>query len=1324
MTGRVEKTSTPGGGTGGYAGYEYQVDVSVWLALHLLVVHRVARSVRIEPVSEEDLEADVEEEDAPGRLTSRADINEHTLVVQAKLRTANSWTESRLKKLLRHGGVRRKSAVERLKDEAARYLLVTNAQLEGPAARVGIADPVSAWPETLTPALAALGEGQLDGRVAVLSTLDRAKLSYMVREALTDSFRVPRRNWEACREALRAAVRARMTGEKHGVWTREEVEALVRGHEGYFASSPELETFVEPTNWGEITGTLKERRAVVIVGASGTGKTWAIRKLVDDLRGEVPGLERVVVGGNPRELHGDGTTPPVVYEIEDPWGRLAFDPTRREWNQQLQRFLETRLKGAVYLVGTSRLDVAASAGRALGGIEGWVVRLEAEHYGEAERQRIYALMTEGLPRRLQGIAGRASSEVLSKLATPLEIRKFFDALAEDDAETSERELIRVAIGKAHEEAIELNVAEQIEEREEVRAAAVVWGLLRVADVVPLRILTRIEEDLHARHADMARGVMSLVRFLIAGHSLRQGSDGDGVSYYHPRVEAGVERALLADGQRLIAREAVRRLAELLASEDAPDEGWAANAAAALVASARKVQGLAVELTPATQGTIDDWLRAYRPASEWDYQKHLELAAEAGSTDSAIAEIGRYLVEWQDYTRLWGFVPETAPPDREESWFERLRADRVTRPTIERYVREVLSSDHSCYFGRSFVDSVERLAPNLADAFIDAARRVVGHGVYGPADVIAAGAVRDLDGFEEVVDEAVAMMMSEERSDAADAWHLAIMNGEYNEDYADHVDFDEGFTADQFLGAYVQRARETGDWSRIAAHRHRSQLAGYWLSALLQLDRRRVDAEESTEAVRTGLTGSAEDRAWIVAARAWDERFRPRLEERIYAGHERSEVRRSALACMVTHVPEAVSPLVRRLREGGEYDRLVEIAADIAAWLEEEQPYSTPSDAAARQVRTRLPRDLEGVTDASLALLKGGQPVVSAEALELLRSATAGGIDVRRLRVSMAGYASLDVADDVRWLLAHAEDPSAGVEAVEEAVRQGMEAEVRSALDHHYAHVVAAAVQALGTASEAPLDEGLLAFREARGSPVRKALVAVLEAKPHIAHVQTLLALLRDEWSRFSDGYGYDDHFPIARSAMRALAQLAPLEDEAMRTVHQVVVATSDRALRADGLRLLARSDERRYRMDLLKQALRPGREEVRLAAVAALCEEAERVDADMLAPVDAAVLASLPPVVAATFACLVGARAAPETVLEIGQSLGTDGKRRALVLLLIRFVTARSVEVGRELGVVLGKGHPAVGWALGGEDGQGLGAEVLDDLGAIEVCEAVCRYMA
>lgn len=176
------------------------------------------------------------------------------------------------------------------------------------------------------------------------------------------------------------------------------------------------------------------------------------------------------------------------------------------------------------------------------------------------------------------------------------------------------------------------------------------------------------------------------------------------------------------------------------------------------------------------------------------------------------------------------------------------------------------------------------------------------------------------------------------------------------------------------------------------------------------------------------------------------------------------------------------------------------------------------------------------------------------------------------------------------------------------------------------------------------------------------------------------------------------------------------------TLNRVLVATSDRTLRAAGFRLFGGSHERRYRLGLLEQALRPGRGGVRVAAVEALREGAECVDAEMMERVTAETLASQPPAVAAALASLVGACATLSNVLEVGRALAADGKRRALVLPLIRFVVARSGETGEQLATALGMGHPAVVWAVDGQQDHALPARALDDLGAVDVCEAVYKH--
>jgi hypothetical protein len=120
------------GGAGGdsLAGYEYQIDVSVWLALDLVLAAKLTHELVLEPASQEDAEADLAEFE-PGRVTSRVSIPHHRLVVQAKLRTGDAWTVAGIKSLLEYGSEERESAAKRLSDPDVRYLLVTSAALNG-----------------------------------------------------------------------------------------------------------------------------------------------------------------------------------------------------------------------------------------------------------------------------------------------------------------------------------------------------------------------------------------------------------------------------------------------------------------------------------------------------------------------------------------------------------------------------------------------------------------------------------------------------------------------------------------------------------------------------------------------------------------------------------------------------------------------------------------------------------------------------------------------------------------------------------------------------------------------------------------------------------------------------------------------------------------------------------------------------------------------------------------------------------------------------------------------------------------------------------------
>src|SRR6202035_713498 len=133
---------SPSSGGTSLEGYSYQLDVSILIALDLALARKVAHEVVLEPATEEDLEADIENE--PGALSETIALDTYRLVLQCKLRNTGPWKHEELTRLLAHG-TKRKSARERLADPKNRYLLVTSADLDGVARKLRF-EVVDEWP--------------------------------------------------------------------------------------------------------------------------------------------------------------------------------------------------------------------------------------------------------------------------------------------------------------------------------------------------------------------------------------------------------------------------------------------------------------------------------------------------------------------------------------------------------------------------------------------------------------------------------------------------------------------------------------------------------------------------------------------------------------------------------------------------------------------------------------------------------------------------------------------------------------------------------------------------------------------------------------------------------------------------------------------------------------------------------------------------------------------------------------------------------------------------------------------------------------------------
>ena len=120
--------ATQSSGNAGFAGYDYQIEATVWLALELMVARSVTDEVVIEPPSQEDVEAAIQDAGkAELRLCCADSPSGHAF--QMKRRSSAPWSASDLAKVITQGEVAqaRKSPLEMLEaDKRMRFVLITN----------------------------------------------------------------------------------------------------------------------------------------------------------------------------------------------------------------------------------------------------------------------------------------------------------------------------------------------------------------------------------------------------------------------------------------------------------------------------------------------------------------------------------------------------------------------------------------------------------------------------------------------------------------------------------------------------------------------------------------------------------------------------------------------------------------------------------------------------------------------------------------------------------------------------------------------------------------------------------------------------------------------------------------------------------------------------------------------------------------------------------------------------------------------------------------------------------------------------------------------
>lgn len=1295
-------------------GYWYQLKVSVLFALDLLANKQQSDQITLEPANEEDLETELRDE--PGALTQGLTIKTRKLVVQCKLRNTGPWTIGELATLLAHGK-RRIPAKDLLKNPDMSYLLVTSADVSGVARDLLVKGPTQ-WQKlgSIPATLAKVLPKDAHGRVAVWNNLDQERVEHRIRALLADRFRVPHSQADKCIKQLEEGTLLRMKGSLSGVWKRKDVIEIIEAHGGYDGSMKDLEKFVPPANWEALLTQLRSRSAIVLTGPSGTGKTTTAKALIAAMREDNPRLTSVKIEGGPERLRDDRTPGPVIFEIEDPWGKYRVEPNSLPWNDAINEFLASASPDRMYVI-TSRSDVMQDANlRSLD--QRYRAELLAGHYRTSDRKKLFELKLQALPRAEQVSAHKFQSTVVRELALPLELDRFFGAVGLGPQEgENEATFIHRCFEEARNQSIESALVLGIIQQGKWEAPAILWALLKARKRLTFSVLEELEDELSTSIPDLEDQLTALASTLIAGGNFRQ--DKSVFSCAHPRVESGLEQATLR--KRVASSRALSKLLDaLVALDDINSSDWGAETATSIVAAIASVARLRPKISSSTQRTIDEWLTIRLSSLDTTFADDLKLASKAGSEDCDAAELARWLDE-SPIDKQWFNLTSWKEPKKPDDWYKRIADAPHTRAICEAFITRVIAFRHGSFRG-NFHKAVAKLSPDLTPSFCASLSDIIPSGYNPNAETLIRGAIVDLDVYAAVFKQAAIYCSKERESRDRDAL-LALYNRNYDEEAIEHYwesMGEDGYTASEILRAYIEARRRRGEWNVFQKHPNLSGFLWEWLH-VAQKAKTAPNAEELLALGEASAGSPYEDDFWNLVEHHFDPAVTPLLEERVRIGSERDATREAATSVALDHVPTLIPALLSD-RSGLPAQRRFEIALDVRSCVdgdsEEEKDRKTPPSKSIEVAEDNFKTAVE-------VLLYGDGGEASGEVNALLSTVPCDAH--AKLNLFVAGVLSKsgqDVVARLRNLLGLSlEVTDENIALIAEAMRLACDLPnedlINLGLAHDFARVRIEAMNAVFAQSSGELSERLLSKHSDPSSLVRKRLLNMLEARPNSAHVPTLLKLSFDTWTPDHHRGESNVSYPIAEGAIEMLRAEPSLSDVVYRELIECLKASDNNNVRLELLRTMVRHGSPQRLQKLINVAVGEGRPTYQRLTSQAIFLERNSVPQSHLEVIDETTIAAVSPEVCLWLCMLISTCASDHQIRLLVKSLAANPKRRVFVTLFyLIFSENRGAELQEEIASFLSAKTILV---LDGllDTGAGDDLSCLDELGEVQSVELI-----
>lgn len=540
------------GGPPAYQGYDYQIEVTIWVALQLMLQGTPCSEwIEVEPASEEDVRAklDVPPEEVVSTLQLPA---ERELQIQVKLRS-RPFSLSDFKSLVspsvqqkrsKGGPVPRQRPIEYLRTyRDTSYILITSAQVDPKLSR-HLIQRLDARPEaaklpfeaSARLKLSAEENASIASRLGILHQQRPEFVHSELRRLLRDVAYVPSGWLEGCHRALREAVRDRLLRRAPGTWTRAELHHLIEQHRG-LPRRPHQQ-FIKPVIYEELLQQLEQRFALLLVGTRGVGKSATADVLAYEHRVRSDPFEVIRSNLSPLEIRSYlERAGRYLFHLEDPWGATSsnsFEAT--QWVQQLPNLLLRASPDKRFLI-TSRKGLFKEAfpQQIPSMLQEVAAELLPEHYGDDARWEILMQTLRGHPVQ-EDFAVAHREAILTTLTVPYSLQVFGQQLRRKES-LPKSELKALLRGSMMETLGETVAAEvRTWPTHQAQATILVGFLLQMGKVFTEPDVGQVVESLRGAPLQPPLEFMAALKHLIRAEWVVKRDDA---YWAHPQVTEGL-----------------------------------------------------------------------------------------------------------------------------------------------------------------------------------------------------------------------------------------------------------------------------------------------------------------------------------------------------------------------------------------------------------------------------------------------------------------------------------------------------------------------------------------------------------------------------------------------------------------------------------------------------------------------------------------------------------------------------------------------------------------------------------------------------------------